>query len=129
MEYPHRRDRRKTRQKKLENPKKTSEISKPLKINQIEISSESRINTGDLELNRVLGGGIIPGALMLLGGEPGIGKSTLLLQIAITVGCKVLYVSHFGSEFTHFSDSKWPAAPKIMYSGTDHNHTVHTEIL
>lgn len=73
--------------------KKTSEISKPLKIYQIEISSESRINTGDLELNRVLGGGIIPGALMLLGGEPGIGKSTLLLQIAITVGCKVLYVS------------------------------------
>ena len=67
--------------------------SKPLKINQIEISSESRINTGDAELNRVLGGGIIPGALMLLGGEPGIGKSTLLLQIAMTVGCKVLYVS------------------------------------
>ena len=65
----------------------------PLKINQIEISSESRINTGDAELNRVLGGGIIPGALMLLGGEPGIGKSTLLLQIAMTVGCKVLYVS------------------------------------
>lgn len=73
--------------------KKASTISKPLKINQIEISSESRIDTGDAELNRVLGGGIIPGALMLLGGEPGIGKSTLLLQIAITVGCKVLYVS------------------------------------
>ena len=72
---------------------KAGKISKPLKINQIEISSESRINTGDAELNRVLGGGIIPGALMLLGGEPGIGKSTLLLQIAITVGCKVLYVS------------------------------------
>tara|TARA_B100001059_G_scaffold100683_1_gene100361 strand:+ start:9388 stop:10746 length:1359 start_codon:yes stop_codon:yes gene_type:complete len=67
--------------------------SKPLKINQIEISSELRINTGDAELNRVLGGGIIPGALILLGGEPGIGKSTLLLQIAMTVGCKVLYVS------------------------------------
>jgi DNA repair protein RadA/Sms len=73
--------------------KKASTISKPLKVNQIEISSESRIDTGDAELNRVLGGGIIPGALMLLGGEPGIGKSTLLLQIAITVGCKVLYVS------------------------------------
>ncbi len=72
---------------------KAGKISKPLKINQIEISSESRINTGDAELNRVLGGGIIPGALMLLGGEPGIGKSTLLLQIAMTVGCKVLYVS------------------------------------
>ena len=72
---------------------KAGKISKPLKINQIEISSESRINTGDAELNRVLGGGIIPGALMLLGGDPGIGKSTLLLQIAMTVGCKVLYVS------------------------------------
>ena len=73
--------------------KKSSVVSKPLKIEEIEISSESRINTGDPELNRVLGGGIIPGALMLLGGEPGIGKSTLLLQIAMTVGCKVLYVS------------------------------------
>ena len=72
---------------------RASKTSKPLKINQIEISSELRINTGDAELNRVLGGGIIPGALILLGGEPGIGKSTLLLQIAMTVGCKVLYVS------------------------------------
>ena len=72
---------------------KAGKISKPLKINQIEISSELRVNTGDAELNRVLGGGIIPGAIMLLGGEPGIGKSTLLLQIAMTVGCKVLYVS------------------------------------
>ena len=44
-------------------------------------------------MNRVLGGGIIPGALILLGGEPGIGKSTLLLQIAMNLGCKVLYVS------------------------------------
>ena len=79
--------------KNWKSDKKVGTISKPLKINQIEISSESRINTGDAELNRVLGGGIIPGALMLLGGEPGIGKSTLLLQIAMTVGCKVLYVS------------------------------------
>ena len=68
-------------------------ISKPKKINQIEIYSESRIKTSDAELNRVLGGGIIPGALMLLGGEPGIGKSTLLLQIAMTMNFKVLYVS------------------------------------
>ena len=68
-------------------------ISKPQKINQIELSSESRIKTSDAELNRVLGGGIIPGALMLLGGEPGIGKSTLLLQIAMTMNFKVLYVS------------------------------------
>ena len=79
--------------KNWKSKKKSSVVSKPLKIEEIEISSESRVNTGDPELNRVLGGGIIPGALMLLGGEPGIGKSTLLLQIAITVGCKVLYVS------------------------------------
>lgn len=83
----------KSNKKNWKSEKKAGNLSKPLKINQIEISSESRINTGDAELNRVLGGGIIPGALMLLGGEPGIGKSTLLLQIAITVGCKVLYVS------------------------------------
>jgi DNA repair protein RadA/Sms len=79
--------------KNWKSEKKQSLISKPLKIEEIEISSQSRINTGDTELNRVLGGGIIPGALMLLGGEPGIGKSTLLLQIAMSVGCKVLYVS------------------------------------
>lgn len=79
--------------KNWKSEKKSSVVSKPLKIEEIEISSESRVNTGDPELNRVLGGGIIPGALMLLGGEPGIGKSTLLLQIAMTIGCKVLYVS------------------------------------
>ena len=66
---------------------------KPLKIDKIDIKQELRINTGDQELDRVLGGGIIPGALMLLGGEPGIGKSTLLLQIAMRINSKVLYVS------------------------------------
>ena len=66
---------------------------KPLKIDQINSSKELRINSCDEELNRVLGGGIIPGALMLLGGEPGIGKSTLLLQIAMLINRKVLYVS------------------------------------
>ncbi len=83
----------KSDKKNWKTEKKASVISKPLEINQIEISSESRIDTGDAELNRVLGGGIIPGALILLGGEPGIGKSTLLLQIAMNLGCKVLYVS------------------------------------
>ena len=72
---------------------KSRVVSKPIKVQEIEISSESRIDTHDAELNRVLGGGIIPGALMLLGGEPGVGKSTLLLQIAMTIGHKVLYVS------------------------------------
>ena len=72
---------------------KNIQAVRPLIIDQIDIKQESRINTGDQELNRVLGGGIIPGALMLLGGEPGIGKSTLLLQIAMRINAKVLYVS------------------------------------
>jgi len=72
---------------------KTPRTSTPIKVNEILTTAESRIDTRDIELNRVLGGGIVPGALMLLGGEPGIGKSTLLLQIAMLVNCKVLYVS------------------------------------
>ena len=72
---------------------KTPRTSTPTKVNEILTTAESRIDTRDIELNRVLGGGIVPGALMLLGGEPGIGKSTLLLQIAMLVNCKVLYVS------------------------------------
>ena len=51
---------------------------------------------GDQELNRVLGGGAVPGGVVLLGGEPGIGKSTLMLQVALQIGqkgAKVLYIS------------------------------------
>jgi DNA repair protein RadA/Sms len=51
------------------------------------------MDTCDGELNRVLGGGIVPGSLILLGGEPGIGKSTLLLQISLKLPYKTLYVS------------------------------------
>ena len=68
-------------------------VSKPLRIVEIDSSQESRLNTLDEEFNRVLGGGIVPGSLTLLGGEPGIGKSTLLLQIALNLPYKVLYVS------------------------------------
>ena len=67
--------------------------SKPLKIKDIDSSKESRLNTFDVEFNRVLGGGIVPGSLTLLGGEPGIGKSTLLLQISLKLPYKTLYVS------------------------------------
>ena len=76
--------------------KPSSEIkkaSKPLKITEIDTSEEVRMNTGDEELNRVLGGGLVPGSLILLGGEPGIGKSTLLLQISLKLPYKTLYVS------------------------------------
>jgi len=68
-------------------------VSKPLKINDIDLSQEARLITQDEEFNRVLGGGIVPGSLILLGGEPGIGKSTLLLQIALKLQYKTLYVS------------------------------------
>lgn len=68
-------------------------VSKPLRINEIDSTEEIRLNTTDNELNRVLGGGIVPGSLILLGGEPGIGKSTLLLQISLKLPYKTLYVS------------------------------------
>lgn len=67
--------------------------SKPLRVKEINSDKEIRLNTLDLEFNRVLGGGLVPGSLTLLGGEPGIGKSTLLLQIALKLNCKILYVS------------------------------------
>ncbi|GAB3714052.1 DNA repair protein RadA [Flavobacterium koreense] len=76
--------------------KPTSEVKKapkPLKVTEIDSSEEVRMNTLDGELNRVLGGGIVPGSLILLGGEPGIGKSTLLLQISLKLPYKTLYVS------------------------------------
>ncbi|MEZ4792228.1 MAG: DNA repair protein RadA [Gelidibacter sp.] len=68
-------------------------VSKPLKINEIDSSQDTRMNSLDGEFNRVLGGGIVPGSLILLGGEPGIGKSTLMLQIALRLPYKTLYVS------------------------------------
>jgi DNA repair protein RadA/Sms len=71
----------------------TKRVSKPLKIKEIDSTQEVRMDTTDGELNRVLGGGIVPGSLILLGGEPGIGKSTLLLQISLKLPYKTLYVS------------------------------------
>lgn len=68
--------------------------SQPLPIREISNAEEKRIDLLNGELNRVLGGGLVPGSLVLLGGEPGIGKSTLLLQIALRLSDKkVLYVS------------------------------------
>ena len=68
--------------------------NKPKKINEIESVNENRADTGDAEFNRVLGGGIMPGSVVLLGGEPGIGKSTLMLELALRLkDINVLYVS------------------------------------
>ena len=71
-----------------------AEKSKPININDASDANEkARLNTGIEELNRVLGGGIVEGSLVLVGGEPGIGKSTIMLQMAIQLPKKTLYVS------------------------------------
>ncbi len=68
--------------------------SKPQRVGDIQESAHKRIDIGNGEINRVLGGGLVPGSLILLGGEPGIGKSTLSLQLALhNNGLKTLYVS------------------------------------
>lgn len=66
----------------------------PVRVQDISSAKEARLDLGCGELNRVLGGGLVPGSLILLGGEPGIGKSTLLLQVALKLkDKKILYVS------------------------------------
>ncbi len=67
---------------------------KPVLISEVETTAEIRIDTRSPELNRVLGGGLVPGSLVLIGGEPGIGKSTLVLQVVLKMqGLKTLYIS------------------------------------
>ena len=84
-------------------------------LDEIEAVQGYRVNSGDDELNRVLGGGIVPGSLVLIGGEPGIGKSTLMLQVGLQMkGRKILYVS--GEE----SDQQIKMrAQRIGYSSPD----------
>ncbi len=74
---------------------------KPVRYGEIESQSEARVSSGVTEFDRVLGGGVVPGSLILIGGDPGIGKSTLLLQVADRLsgqGARVLYVSGEESE-------------------------------
>ena len=68
-------------------------IQNAIPINEVDTDKIPKIKTNDRELDRVLGGGLVPGAVILLGGEPGIGKSTLLLQLSLSLNKKVLYVS------------------------------------
>lgn len=84
---------------KLENkswnklPLSQTKKPRPIRIQEIDVERNPRISTNDFEFNRVLGGGLVPGSVILLGGEPGIGKSTLLLQISLQIEKNVLYVS------------------------------------
>jgi len=68
-------------------------ISQPRNLAEIDADRVNRIDLKNREFNRVLGGGIVPGSLVLIGGEPGIGKSTLALQVALNAGIQTLYVS------------------------------------
>ena len=68
--------------------------AKALRLHEVEAKEDMRLDMHSSELNRVLGGGLVPGSLVLLGGEPGIGKSTLALQVLLKMGdCKTLYAS------------------------------------
>jgi DNA repair protein RadA/Sms len=87
-------------EKRAAGPKKIVPIGrggpKVVPLSEVSMEESPRIATGDAEFDRVLGGGIVPGSLVLLGGEPGVGKSTLFLQIATRLhaaGRRVLYVS------------------------------------
>ncbi len=79
--------------KKISEQKILENNSKVQEIKDISTQKNERIKIYDNELNRVLGGGLVPGSLILISGEPGIGKSTLVLQISISINKKVLYVS------------------------------------
>lgn len=73
-------------------------LNNPVPLPDIKAGTTERLVTPDSELNRVLGGGIVPGSIVLIGGQPGIGKSTLMLQIALELPVQVLYVSGEESE-------------------------------
>lgn len=84
----------KLKEKRSGHSSKRHEDAKPVPINEVHEMETVRLDTQDTELNRVLGGGIVPGSLILIGGEPGIGKSTLMLQLALKLkGVKILYVT------------------------------------
>ena len=79
---------------KAKNGKGLVKSSRPVKLSEIEVGEEVRMKMPSAELNRVLGGGLVAGSLTLIGGEPGIGKSTLLLQNILSIRSrKILYVS------------------------------------
>ncbi|ULB46094.1 DNA repair protein RadA [Limnospira fusiformis KN01] len=100
------------------------------KLSQISDQTQSRIPSGYGELDRVLGGGIVPGSLVLIGGEPGIGKSTLLLQVANSLShhARVLYVSaeESGQQVKLRSQRLWNA-PSVASVADDDAHDLQTD--
>lgn len=106
----------------LTNYRQDGSKSKPINLELIESVRRRKLITQDTEFNRVLGGGIVPGSITLIGGHPGIGKSTLLLQIALSGRGTVLYVSGEESEeqIKMRADRVGKAQGKcLIYSETD----------
>ena len=105
---------------------RTSSNTKPVKLSEIEINIGQRFDTGFGELNRVLGGGLTKGSLVLVGGDPGIGKSTLVLQMcnSIKIDGNVLYISgeESGSQVKMRAERLEAMNPNILFLGeTDVN--------
>lgn len=97
--------------------------SRPLKLNEIDSTHESRISLNNGELDRILGGGLVEGSLVLIGGEPGIGKSTLSLQIPLHCsGLRTLYVT--GEE-----SAKQVKLRALRLGGDDSNCMIYSETL
>ncbi|GAB4390464.1 MAG: DNA repair protein RadA [Thermodesulfovibrionales bacterium] len=80
-------------EKPVEKPRRLSGSTEPVPLEAVSGETGKRTSTGIAELDRVLGGGVVPGSVVLIGGDPGIGKSTLLLQAVSRLGPRVLYVS------------------------------------
>ena len=94
-----------------------SPVNRPLLLREITSKNEPRIDMCDSELNRVLGGGLVPGSMVLLGGEPGIGKSTLTLQTILRINNKrILYIS--GEESAHQLKMRADRIGKANHSDT-----------
>lgn len=105
-------------------PASSQRANKPVEVADITFKEEHRLLTPDKEFNRVLGGGIVAGSLVLIGGEPGIGKSTLMLQLALNMpNVKVLYVS--GEESDHQIKMR---AERLVSLDTQQERAKHKEL-
>ena len=128
-----------TEQKGGNSKRATNAQSQPKLIQQVAANSSQRHTTHSAELDRVLGGGIVPGSLVLIGGEPGIGKSTLLLQTALWINDKrVLYVSGEESEqqikmradrIGIVSESCYVVSETVTQRIMEHVEEVHPDLL
>ena len=93
--------------------------SKALRLSEIKVNADVRMDTGDNELNRVLGGGMVPGSMILLGGEPGIGKSTLVLQFALHNRCGKV-AAHRGRRSIHRKGRCRKRPARVALTDADH---------